>query len=299
MSKGQRLRAERAAAKAGTEREVEQQARFKSADFSRKLDRAKTHIDTLEESVQRWLESDAYTLTEEFEPETGDHVLKAKVTEPPSDQWPLLIGDAVHNLRSALDHIAYKLALDGYQTQNAGAAIPSGHQRRIQFPIVATSNDPTKTVDEFYKQVVKGQLRYVPAPVAARIHDLQPYKRSPADPTNDLLWIINDLDVIDKHRKLATVAVANPLQGMQIGGGGIYIKKLHLNGGPVEREREIMRWAIEATGPTPVEMQRQFARFVSLSDGPGRVKTTDLIAVLRICHAEITTNVIPTLSDYL
>jgi hypothetical protein len=298
MGKANRLRTERAAAEIEREREAAEETRIASADFSRKLDRAKTHIEAVEDAIQGWLQSDAYTITEDVEAETGDHVLVAKVVEPFGQDWPLVIGDAVHNLRSALDHIAYQLALGGYQTQHHGGPIPLGHQRRIMFPVVATSNNPSLSVGDFYAQVAKGQLRYVPHDAAAAIKALQPYQRSPGSPANDLLWVVNELDIIDKHRKLHAMAVANPLQAMQIS-GNIYIEHMTLNGGPVEGERELMRWNIASLGPHPAQMQRQFSRHVALTEGPELAQTSDLITLLRACYADIVENVVPALARFL
>jgi hypothetical protein len=273
--------------------------RFASRDFARKLDRAETHIDALEQAVKRWLKTDAYTLIENFNAQTGEYVLKAKVTEPPGDDWPLLVGDAVHNLRSALDHIAYTFAMDGYQAQHSGGNIPANHQRRILFPIVAVSNDPKRTVDQFYEDGIKSQLRYVPAGAVAAIGALQPYKRSPADPTSDPLWIVHELDVIDKHRKLHTTAVASPLQGLQIGGGSVRIEDLKLTGGPVEGEREVIRLKFGPLSPAPVHMQRHIARFVALSEGPAVAMRTEVITLLWGLRDDIVTTVVPALTSFL
>lgn len=300
MGKGKRVRTERAAERAERAIVAAQEARIGSADFSRKLNRAKAQIDTLEESIQGWLQGNAYALVEELEPETGEYVLKAKITEPPSDQWPLIVGETVHNLRSALDHIAYSMAFDGYKAQHpGGSGIPANHQRRIMFPIVAASNDARLTVEQFYAQVAVGQLRYVPGPAAASIEGLQPYKRSAGNPTGDPLWVINELDVLDKHRKLATVAIANPLQSLQIGGGDVHIKKLYIGGGPVEHDSEIMRWAIEGIGGASVKMERQFARFVALGEGPGESTRSEIVWLLRSLHNYVANTVLPELTPFL
>jgi hypothetical protein len=301
MSKGERLRAARAATKADDEAQAALKKRIMSADFSRKLDRAEAHIDTLEDSIHRWLESDAYSLVENLNAQTGEYVLEAKLTKPPCDSWPLLIGDAVHNLRSALDHIAYTLALNGYQIQNPGAMIPPNHQKRIQFPIVATSNDPARNVEQFYAQVIIGQLRYVPGPAATCIESLQPYKRSPTDPASDPLWIVNELDVIDKHRKLHAVAVANPVQGFSIGQGGgtVEIKDMEISGGTVESDRVLMRFTIGSQTTMPLHMERQFARYVALADGPVGATTGEVVSILRGLVENVKNTVVRELTQFL
>lgn len=300
MGKAKRLREERAERERHAEEQRARQDRIASASYSRKLDWAKSKIDALEDSIQGWLQGDAYTLVEYTEAVTGDQVLEAKITEPPPEEWPLMVGDAVHNLRSALDHVAYQLALDGYQADRPGEAIPAGHQRRIMFPIVAVSNDPRLSVEEFYAQVVKAQLRYVPDSAAAAIQTLQPYERTPAAPLTDPLWAVNEIDVIDKHRKLHTTAVAFPIKEFSIGGGDVHIKNLKIGGGSVEDNSEVMRWNVESIGVTPVKMEGRFSRHIGLTDIPaGDYGSVDVVQVLRVCHHYIAHTVIGALKAFL
>jgi hypothetical protein len=96
-----------------------------------------------------------------------------------------IAGDIVHNLRSALDHLAYQLVLIG-----SPDAVPS---RRIEFPIAETA---TKYETEKARKV-EGMR-----PEAIEFIDrLKPYKGG-----NDALWRIHELDNIDKHRALFTMA---------------------------------------------------------------------------------------------
>ncbi len=298
MSKANRIQAERAAAREEQALAEAELPPLASESFSRKLDRAETHIDALEYSIKRWLQSDAYTLVKKFEPETRDQVVRAKITQPFDEGWPLLIGDAVHNLRSALDHIAYRLAYDGYQAQNPGGTIPAGQQRRILFPVVAVSNDDRLSVEDFYAQGIKGQLRYVASGPAARIEALQPYKRSPANPCADPLWIVNDLDIIDKHRKLHTAAIGPPLRSLQTT-LGTDIKQLRVNVGPVENDAEVLRWNARSPSGKAVKIQAQLSRHIALAEGPPAAKQTDVIDLLRTCLRYVTDTVIPELAPFL
>lgn len=90
-------------------------------------------------------------------------------------------GDVVHNLRSALDHLAYQLAVVGTPTVE-----PS---RRIEFPIAKDA----ATYESEKARKVEG-IR----PEAVKVIDaLQPYK---GGCHGDALWRIHELDNIDKHR---------------------------------------------------------------------------------------------------
>jgi len=80
-------------------------------------------------------------------------------------------------------------------------AVAAGNRRacdKTQFPIFF--ND---TPDN--RKTIKRRIRGVATSAEAEIESLQPYKRRPLDPTADLLWLLSELDNIDKHRLLLVV----------------------------------------------------------------------------------------------
>lgn len=93
-----------------------------------------------------------------------------------------LAGDVVHNLRSALDHLANQLAWVGSGEE------PS---RRVEFPIA----EDAATYEREKARKVKGMR----PEVVKFIDSLKPYKGG-----NDALWRLHELDNIDKHRTLFT-----------------------------------------------------------------------------------------------
>jgi hypothetical protein len=101
----------------------------------------------------------------------------------PIDVLPIA-GDVIHNLRAALDHLAGHLVIVGSGKE------PS---RRIEFPIA--KDEATYEAEKARK--VEGMR---PEAIEA-IDRLKPYKGG-----NDALWRIHELDNIDKHRSLFTVA---------------------------------------------------------------------------------------------
>ncbi len=181
-----------------------------------KLDRAKVHIDALNESVQAWLRSGAYTLVDIPDPRSSDRLIVPKITQELKDEWPLLVGDAVHNMRSALDHLVFSLALNGYRRANPGQSLPEGVENALAFPVISTSG--SRTIQEIHDEWDKRHLLWVPPPAVAKIRGLQPLARSPGDPSADPLSIVNRLDNIDKHRRLHAVAIATPTFGVRLTG---------------------------------------------------------------------------------
>ena len=86
----------------------------------------------------------------EFDPETDEHVLRATAT--PSEavirHWGLITGNAVHNLRCAVDHLVWQLAC--YKT--------GGHEaRRVQFSI----DDAPPALDDPQSFHEHAQLKHI------------------------------------------------------------------------------------------------------------------------------------------
>jgi hypothetical protein len=100
-------------------------------------------------------------------------------------------GDAVHNLRSALDHLAYQLVIVGL---NHGE-VRKEPAYKIQFPI---SHSP-----DSYPSEKRRKIEGIQRPAEDAIDALKPYKTG-----NDGLWTLHQLDIFDKHRDFLSVGVA-------------------------------------------------------------------------------------------
>lgn len=101
-------------------------------------------------------------------------------TEPPLDAIALTVGDAVHNLRSALDNLAWTMAnLPG----------PPKNPKSIYFPVC----EKVSAWDRATKD-----LASIPSSILERIRTLQPFMF----PRNEecFLWQLHKLDIADKHR---------------------------------------------------------------------------------------------------
>ena len=102
----------------------------------------------------------------------------------PHTSWGLRIGDAVHNARTALDYIAWRLA---------GGDLADIY---TQFPIYLTS-------DKFESARWRLEKRKrIHADAIAEMAKLQPYTRPRAN--QSALWLLQELDARDKH-KLITI----------------------------------------------------------------------------------------------
>jgi hypothetical protein len=162
-----------------------------------KLKRAEEHIDVLDAEIQTFLADEPYGAYRSLERGGLEHIIFwSRYTEPPP-RLGLIAGDAIHNIRSSLDHMVVALAKFGASL--SGETVSEQDERRLQFPI-------TMSPDEFQKQVKGQALAWVPSPAAAIIEQRQPYLAVPQYPKQFPLYEIGQFDNADKHRAL-TVAL--------------------------------------------------------------------------------------------
>lgn len=155
-----------------------------------KIGRAEEHLDTLDAEIGVYLANEPYAAVREYDPQHGERLAGIRVTQPPPAHLALVIGDYLHNLRSALDHLAWQLVIASGNTPTP----------RTEFPIYKDAS--------VYQQRV-GRVVIQPgvtAPIGADVESLQPYHRGD-DALNHPLWVLHDLSNIDKHRTLHTAAL--------------------------------------------------------------------------------------------
>lgn len=161
-----------------------------------RLHRAKSHFDALNEGVQRFQESDVYRLGGQYNPNGKTLTIRAYDVMQPSNALRVLIGDCLHNLRSALDHLAFDLAIANLGT------LPQGIEESSAFPIfdreakfrhLTKAGEPDRRSGLYKIQGI--------APEAQReIEALQPYHRRKL-PDARWLRVLRELSDSDKHRQ--------------------------------------------------------------------------------------------------
>jgi hypothetical protein len=89
-----------------------------------KVERAEKHIGDLKIAFDRFIETHPHTLCIDNDPQTGAQTVQVRFSETPPANLSLILGDAIHNLRSALDHATWELiGIDG-GTQDRKLAFP-------------------------------------------------------------------------------------------------------------------------------------------------------------------------------
>src|SRR4051812_17351457 len=104
-------------------------------DFTRqylRIDRAEMLGQQLAAAIQAWSQSEPWELVPHIADDRLSWQLVLKVKQsPPLEEWSLLFGEAVHNLRSSLDNMTVNIA------RSAGVSEPKT-LGKIQFPVSST-----------------------------------------------------------------------------------------------------------------------------------------------------------------
>lgn len=128
-----------------------------------------------------------------FEPQRQDIAVTSDPLKPEQQRWlGVLIGDVIHQLRACLDHAVYALA-----TRN-GRVLTDKEVKNLEFLIRKTRTDfdaDWRVSQGFFKSLIGVDELTV-------MESCQPYKRNPASPSSDPLWLLRELDNIDKHRSV-------------------------------------------------------------------------------------------------
>jgi hypothetical protein len=162
-----------------------------------RLERAAEHLDEVKVVLRDYYASEPYEAQGKFDPSKATMSLQHQLTKQLPVRCHTLIGELLHDLRSALDHLACAFI----------RAAGSDSCEHTTFPLL--SHPPTG-----------GLTPSVGAPVSsaaeAVIDAAQPYKWGPNFGVHPL-WRLHRLAIIDRHRHIATRGVS--LDDMVLGGG--------------------------------------------------------------------------------
>lgn len=170
-----------------------------------KINRAWDHLNELKDLVNRFQTGYRYTVVRERDTQRGLNVYIMDCTETPNPVFLPMIGIVVaeiaHQLRSTLDHIVCGLV------RSKGGEVTD----RNGFPIFKVPNpgrfEPVVAgLDTAEKQAIMG---------------LQPYKRTPQAVQDDPLFILHEIDRVDKHSAIAVSAGVSEIDFHAMPGPGV------------------------------------------------------------------------------
>jgi hypothetical protein len=148
-----------------------------------KMHRAKEHLDSLDEAIKRFIESKPYTVTSHEDLQSAHYVVNIAIGGDPLPM-AMIASDAVAAMRSALDHLAWQLAMTTTDK-------PSTH---TCFPVYELDTADTHVA------IAKATFQ-IPDSAVTIVKSLQPYKAGKSYKTSPL-WKLNKLWNVDKHRHL-------------------------------------------------------------------------------------------------
>lgn len=152
-----------------------------------KIHRADENIQYLEREIALFLEKN-YRFESEFHEESRQYRFRAFGEPVFPERFSVLIGEILYQLRSSYDHAVTQLVEIG-----PGGGKPD----RLEFPIC-------QSPQRFKEACDRGKIKGVSMAARQTIENLQPYKTD-AQPEHSVLYWINELNRVDKHRLLLVV----------------------------------------------------------------------------------------------
>ena len=160
-----------------------------------KLDRAVEHLEPLERECERFLKTKPYSVSAQFEPQTREYIVHFSIRKSMPLSAAVIVGEVIHDLRSALEHLVWSLAASS--AEDAAALWEPRIRERITFPVA-------KSPDAFESASVRP---YIGEHAMTVLSQFQPY--TGGDETEiggHPLAHLHDLWNVDKHRVLIGAA---------------------------------------------------------------------------------------------
>lgn len=217
---------------------------------------------------REWLETNPYPSRIDVDRKTGRYRVFYDFTVPLPPRFPVRVGEIAHDLRSALDHLVWREAIELLRRE------PTEKEAwAIKFPL-------ERTRVRFRKSEVK---RYVSPDAWAVIERHQPYDRGKPKRTKALA-LVHWINRIDKHRLLhgnrVYVAWFKPIDLMDFGDRWL-IEAVHVPGvvgSEGERDTEVARYRFEPhLGESEVRVKAAPLLSVSYGNSPRYLRRLDII----------------------
>lgn len=158
-----------------------------------KLERARKHVKDLADEIAAFHASQPYRIVVENDDSNKRRVWRLRVSRTMPIEWSGIVGDAIHNARSALDLLAVALVQKGNPTLSS--------LDHVHFVIATT--------EQVFNRRIREELKGASANALSLLRSLKPYKGG-----NDDLWLLHKLDQLDKHRAIIPVGAAHGSVGI-------------------------------------------------------------------------------------
>lgn len=149
-----------------------------------KFKRSQKHVGDFQIAADLFRDSNRDHVGKNTDAQTGDITYYLKSVPEVPDSITVIFGDAIHNLRSTLDHLASAMEVAAGETPD----------KYTGFPIFDSP--------EGYRDCPPTKIKGLREPCKRTLDRIEPYKTG----NGHRLWQLHQLDVIDKHRMLPTVS---------------------------------------------------------------------------------------------
>ncbi len=244
-----------------------------------KLGRAKIHRDTFVRDARELELFGPYRFAGEVYDNGARHVYRAIDPPPLAPNFSAILGDCLHNIRSAIDHLACQLVI-------ASGGIPTA---QTQFPL---ANSPT-----FWNRITNARepVRIDIQPgirpdIIKVVESVQPYHRTLE---GQLLGWLRELDNTDKHRQLVVTAHAVRGYGTNAFGwdGAInQVPVVSLQHRPLRHKQMVLALSYD---PPRKELDPNLHPTVAIEFGDGLVKGYEVQFVLDNLLDFVSTGLVP------
>ncbi|MEX1046597.1 MAG: hypothetical protein WD757_04310 [Actinomycetota bacterium] len=159
----------------------------------RKIGRAREHIIALEAEQDKFGDKHPYPLTTRFKDHDQPNIsaIVVESMEQPPEVMGLILGDALGNLRGALDHVAWQLAKRGTKLN-----LTPEQESKVGFPIYDSESKFSSALDTYIPGIRPEH--------EAVVRHAQPYQRGELAVDHPLA-VLQRLSNDDKHRLTHTV----------------------------------------------------------------------------------------------
>lgn len=170
-----------------------------------KIERAKKHVSDLDVCVTAFFESDRYRIVLEKNPKTRESIFRLEVRgEEVPPNFALIIGDALHNLKSSLDISYYEFV------SKIGGTLDTN----TRFPV-------SDTRENLEHRIKGGSIKDFPNVQGLILDTIKPYGGG-----NDAIWSLHELNIADKHQLLIPLAEATRWYEVDADVGGLKLRNV-------------------------------------------------------------------------
>ncbi len=204
-----------------------------------KLARAREHLEAFQAEVAAYVEGKTHRIVHQYYAKSCHFTFRWEAPDwnPPLLRWAVIVGDAIHELSTALDHIAWQFALKTRRKPDSSTAWPV---------CIGEGQWESKTTQHMLKHIGEDDRAFV--------HSKQPYPAPHGhDPKTHAFAMLRLLSRIDKHRVLHT-AVLWPIQtnAQFVDLRDIRsINDVRIYDEPLEDGAKLLRVLVTPSGPDP------------------------------------------------